>query len=177
MKPCDLMQQAVLDESLPRPDDFEPHLASCPECGEVASAHRAALRLRGETWSRTRLRPLPEVRRRVGIVAGLVLALGGGGGLLALQLDDRPGLAQQTPGRTQRELPVMAVEADDADFFALAQLQASVSADLRRDPRNDPVAVRVFGALPSWTAPTRTRPMRSLERSASPVVFTSEDSP
>lgn len=176
MKPCELMQAALLDESLPRPENFEAHLASCAQCVEMASAHRAALRLRGETLSLRRARSVPEVRRRAGIVVGLMLALGGGVGLLALQMEDRP-VVTRTTDRLEQELPVLAVEADQADFFALAQLQASVDADVRRDPREDPAAERAFGALPRWTAPTRTQPMRSLGRSASPVIFTSEDSP
>ena len=68
-------------------------------------------------------------------------------------------------------------EEPPGELFALAELQGSISLQLRRDPRDDEAAVRAFGALPRWTAPKRTHPIRSLGRAASPVVFTSEDSP
>ena len=175
MSACEAVQNALLDEGLPRPDGLEAHVASCQACRALASAHRSALRLRGATLTQPRRRPIVEVQRRAGIVAGLVLALGGGVGWYQLEFGGpRPAPA---PLKLELALPALDASPPDGDLFALAELQASVSADLRRDPREDEAAVRAFGALPRWTAPTRTQPIRSLGRAASPVVFTSEDSP
>lgn len=173
MNTHELMQQALIDEAVPRPEGLEAHLASCEACGSFAAAHRAALRLRGATLSASRRRPLAAVQRRAGILGGLVLALGGGFGLLALRLEEHVVLVE----RAAPEQPVLIIQAPEGDLFALAQLQATITSELTRDPREDAAAVRAFGALPRWTAPTRTQPIRSLGRSASPVVFTSEDSP
>lgn len=174
---CELTQTALLDEALPRPEGFEAHVASCADCRALAASHREALRLRGASLSLSRRRPLAEVRRRAGIVAGLTLALGGGLGLVALELGDRsPATAKEQLVSLQPELPAMVIE-PEGELFALAQLQAFVAADVARDPREDFAAVRAFGELPRWTAPRRTQPMRSLGRAASPLVFTSEDSP
>ncbi|MDP1828811.1 MAG: hypothetical protein Q8L48_36460 [Archangium sp.] len=179
MSPCEQMEQAVLDETLARPGGFEAHLASCDACRALGAAHREALRLRGLSLGRSRRRPLAEVQRRAGIVAGLVLALGGGLGLYQLEFGSRPAPAvvEHQPVRLELAMPVLVQNAPEGDFFALALLQASVTADLSRDPRDDEAATRAFGALPRWTAPRRTHPMRSLGRVASPVVYTSEDSP
>jgi hypothetical protein len=173
------MEQALLDETLARPDGFEAHVASCDACRALGAAHREALRLRGVALGRSRRRPLAEVQRRAGIVAGLVLALGGGLGWYQLEFGGRPAPAvvENGPVRLELALPVLAPEEHEGELFALAQLQATVTADLTRDPRDDEAATRAFGALPRWTAPRRTHPLRSLGRAASPVVFTSEDSP
>lgn len=176
------LEQALLDETLPRPEGFEAHLDSCAECRALAAAHRDALRLRGAALAPGRRRPLGEVQRRAGMVGGLVLALVGGLGWLQLEFGVAPPAPARAPELVQAapspEWPVQQVEEQQGnELFALALLQASVSADLRRDPREDDALVRAFGALPSWTAPTRTHPVRSLGRVASPVVFTSEDSP
>jgi hypothetical protein len=180
---CELTEQALIDESLPRPEGFEAHVASCPTCGALATAHRQALQLRGATLSRAHRRPLAEVRRRAGIVGGLMLAIGGGLGLVALEFSDEPAPAREVPGviadvRPEQERMMVAPEQPEGgELFALAALQAFVAADTARDPRDDATAERVFGQLPRWTAPRRTQPIRSLGRAASPVVFTSEDSP
>jgi hypothetical protein len=176
---CELTEQALIDESLPRPEGFEAHVASCPTCGALASAHREALRLRGATLSRAHRRPIAEVRRRAGIVGGLMLALGGGLGLIALEFTDEPRPANEMVIDVRPEVSpqVIAPQQPEGDLFALAALQAYVAADTQRDPREDATAQKVFGQLPRWTAPRRTQPMRSLGRAASPVVFTSEDSP
>lgn len=176
---CELTEQALIDESLPRPEGFEAHVASCERCGALAAAHREALRLRGATLSVSRRRPLAQVRRRAGIVGGLLLALSGGVGLVALELSDEPAPARElvVDVRPEQEPMLVAPSQPEGELFALAALQAFVSADVARDPREDATAERVFGQLPRWTAPRRTQPMRSLGRAASPVVFTSEDSP
>ncbi len=172
--------EALLDEALPRPEGFEAHLAQCAQCRALAASHREALRLRGASLTPSRRRPLAEVQRRAGIVGGLVLALVGGLGWLQLELGTPapahvPELADTVP---LPEWPVQQVEDQSGgELYALAVLQASVAAEVRRDPREDEVAVRAFGALPRWTAPTKTQPLRSLGSVASPVVFTSEDSP
>ena len=178
---CSQLEQALLDEGLPRPEGLEAHVATCERCSALAHAHRDALRLRGAQPAQVRRRPIAEVKRRAGIVGGLVLTIVGTAGWLQLEFGGRSppapvreqALVQQVPGP---EWPVMAVEAQPS-LFALALLQATVSADTARDPREDEAAVRAFGSLPEWTAPTRTHPMRSLSGVASPVVFTSEDSP
>jgi hypothetical protein len=175
---CELTEQALIDESLPRPEGFEAHVASCPTCGALASAHREALRLRGATLSRASRRPIAEVRRRAGIVGGLMLALGGGVGLIALEFSDEPSSANEVVLVRPEVSPMLVAPAQpEGDLFALAALQASVASDIARDPREDATAEKIFGQLPRWTAPRRTQPMRSLGRAASPVVFTSEDSP
>ena len=68
MSTCEQMEQAVLDETLARPDGFEAHVASCDACRALGAAHREALRLRGVALGRSRRRPLAEVQRRAGIV-------------------------------------------------------------------------------------------------------------
>lgn len=177
MSSCQPFEQALLDEAVPRPFGFEAHLASCQTCPALAAAHREALRLRGTTLAFSRRRPLAEVQRRAGIVGGLMLALGGGVGLLALEFGSPSPAQEQAPLRWAQELPVLTLEEPDGELFALAQLQASVSAELSRDPRDDDAAVRAFGALPRWTMPTRTQPIRSLGPAALPFFFTLEDSP
>jgi hypothetical protein len=175
---CELTKHALLDEAVPRPEGFDAHVASCETCGALAAAHGAALRLRGSTLSLSRRRPLAEVKRRAGIVGGLVLALGGLVGLLALEFSEpQPARVSVTLPGPELQPMVIAEPWPDGDLFALALLQVSVMADARREPREDATAVRVFGALPRWTAPTRTQPLRSLGSAASPVVYTSEDSP
>lgn len=177
---CDRVEQALLDESFPGREGLEQHLASCADCRAFAAAHREALRLRGASLARARRRPLAEVKRRAGIVAGLVLALGGGLGLVGLEVSrHEPRPAPLNEEVFQRASPELALEAPSSqgELFALAQLQRSIFSDLARDPRHDEAAVRAFGALPAWTAPTRTQPLRSLGSAASPAFFTSEDSP
>src|SRR5688572_22865105 len=87
---CELTEQALIDESLPRPEGFDAHVASCESCRALASAHREALRLRGATLTVPRRRPLAAVRRRASIVGAMVLAVGGGLGLVALELTEEP---------------------------------------------------------------------------------------
>lgn len=176
MSSCVQMEEAVLDESLPRPEGFEAHLAGCAACRALSVAHRGALRLKGTALARTRRRPLGEVQRRAGIVAGLVLALGGGVGWYQVQFGSHAAEPPSSPEDVEMARTVI-VESPEQELLALAQLQATVSAQLTRDPRQDEAAVRAFGSLPRWTAPTKTRPLRSLGRAASPVVFTSEDAP
>lgn len=189
MSQCEDLQPALIDESLPRPAGLEAHLASCDDCRALSSAHRGALRLRGATLTLPRRRPLAEVQRRAGIVAALVLAVGGGVGWYQLEFGapaPGPAMKQERAFVVSPEFP-MALEAGlpasipaeepQGELFALVELQGSISLQLRRDPRDDEAAVRAFGALPRWTAPRRTHPIRSLGRAASPVVFTSEDSP
>jgi hypothetical protein len=173
------MGPALLDETLPRPEGFEAHVASCVDCRALANSHRAALRLGGATLTRSHRRPLAEVQRRAGIVAGLVLALGGGVGWYQLEFGGRPAPANEVAPMVELALPALAVEQPEPaqDLFALAELQAQVTAQLTFDPREDEALVRAFGDLPRWTSPTRTHPLRSLGSVASPVVFTSEDSP
>lgn len=178
---CAQVEQALLDEALLRGEGFEAHLRSCEGCGALAAAHRDALRLRGATLAPARRRPLGEVQRRAGLVGGLVLALVGSVGWLQLEFGGDPAPARVPAQAIVEEVPapewaVMPVNAEPS-LFALAMLQATVAADTARDPREDEAAVRAFGSLPAWTAPTRTHPLRSLGRVASPVVFTTEDSP
>ena len=178
MTACETMGPAVLDETLPRPEGFEAHLASCEDCRGLSASHRGALRLRGATLQRTHRRPLAEVQRRAGIVAGLVLALGGGGGWLQLEFGQAPANGVEAPVALELSPPTLANELPETgNLYALAQLQAFVAADLARNPREDEAMIRAFGALPAWTEPTRTQPLRSLGAAAPPAVFTSEDSP
>ena len=39
MSQCVQMEQALLDEALPRPDGFEAHLAECASCRALRGAH------------------------------------------------------------------------------------------------------------------------------------------
>jgi hypothetical protein len=182
MSSCVQMEQALLDEGLPRPEGLEAHLAGCVDCRALRASHREALRLRGLALVRTRGRPLGEVQRRAGIVVGLVLALGGGVGWYQVQygalapVKSAPAARLSAPEDVELAKTTF-VEAPEGELLALAELQATVSAQLNRDPRQDEAAVHAFGSLPRWTAPEKTRPMRSLGRAASPVVFTSEDAP
>lgn len=178
---CELAEAALLDEALPRPDGLEAHLASCPHCQAVGRAHRSALRLRGQSLSRTHRRPLAEVRRRAGVVFGLLLAVGGGVGWYELERAEVPAVAVAPTPVAPLEQPAMQVVAEEAaphpELLALAALAAQVATDTAREPRDDALLKKVFGALPRWTAPRRTHPLRSLGGAASPVVYTSEDSP
>ncbi|MFZ5444255.1 MAG: hypothetical protein ACOZQL_29935 [Myxococcota bacterium] len=180
MNRCDVVQAAILDEALPRPSELEAHLESCAECRAVAAAHRSALRLSGARPSLGARRPLPEVRRRAGAVVGLAIAFVGAVGwwwLEATAPAPRPVELATTPVEREGVQHVVAeAPAPEAGLFALAALQLDVELTLRRDPRRDPLASKIFGALPEWTEPTRTRPLRALGKFASPLVVTQEDS-
>lgn len=183
MSSCDVMQAALLDEALPRPDALEAHLASCAACRAVAAAHRSALRLSGQAPVLPSRRPLPEVRRRAGVVVGLTIAFAGAVGWWQLEKPPapRPVFVEQLALPQPEPEGVQVVADDDAPpeqaLVALAALQLDAEATLRRDARLDALDLRFFGALPVWTAPTRTRPLRPLGKLASPIVLTQEDSP
>lgn len=186
MTSCEFMQAAALDEALPRPEGFEAHVASCEQCRAVVQGHRAAVRLRGSAVPAVPRRSISAVKRRASVVAALGVAVVGAvswwqlsviphpGGESVLS---EPGRGQPEPSEVSGQQVVNATPAPEAELLALAALNAAVLADVARDPREDETLRRVFGSLPRWTAPTRTNPVRSLGRAASPVVFTSEDSP
>jgi hypothetical protein len=177
------MQAALLDEALPRPAALEAHLASCAECRAVAAAHRSALRLSGEAPVLPARRPLAEVRRRAGVVVGLTIAFAGAVGWWQLEKTPapRPALVEQVAAPRPEPEGVQVVADDDEvpeqALVALAALQLDAEVTVHRDARIDALDVRFFGALPVWTAPTRTRPLRPLGKLASPIVLTQEDSP
>lgn len=182
MSLCDELQAALVDETVLRPTGWESHLETCDACRGVSSAHRSALRLRGVALPTVPNRPRAEVKRRAGIVAGLSLAVVGAVGWYQLESNAPP--AEAVAGSTpmpeqvvQRVVPEVDVSADESEFLALSALFHSTAAEVARDPRHDEVADRVFGELPKWTAPHRTRPMRGLAIALSPVVFTQEDAP
>lgn len=183
MTTCEVMQAAVVDELLPRPEGLEAHVASCEVCGAVARAHRAALRLKGSSLPAVPRRSMREAQRRAGIVFGLCLVLGGSVAWWQLASAPHPDPLPAVAGRGEVPLELRGQEivneepAAEAELLALAALNATVLADVAREPREDATLTRVFGSLPRWTAPTRTQPLRSLGKAASPVVFTSEDSP
>lgn len=185
MSLCDTTRAALVDEAVPRTDAMNTHLASCPDCQAFARAHRAALQLQGTALTRARRRPLAEVQRRAGIVAGLLLAVFGGVGLWALEVTrPQPARVVEAPlpaldprEDAPQEIADALPDAPPAELLALAELDATVRSNLSRDPREDAAAVKAFGALPEWLAPRRTQPVRSLGRAASPIVYTSEDMP
>lgn len=168
---------ALLDESVPRPADLEAHLAGCAECRDFASAHRSLLRLEGTPGLPLRRRSIEQTQRRLAITAGLLLSVGGGVGLLALH----GGHHEAARDWEAVETHPLAIEneADDrpASFEALSALTARAHEVIEHDPRDDAAMLRTFGALALWTAPTRTRPMRTLGNAAPPFTFTSEDTP
>lgn len=191
MTTCEDVQAALLDESVARADGIDAHLATCADCRAVASAHRSALQLRGAAPLMTARRSMAEARRRAGAVFGLLLAVGGGAGLVSLEL--RPEVASLPPRAvaTAGEQRVVRVEPEpvveqrqvvadgdvDAQWVALMALQRRADALVVAEYREEEVTRRVFGALPQWVAPRKSSPVRALGRAASPVVFTQEDVP
>jgi len=173
MNECDVMQGAVVDESMPRPAGLETHVAGCAACQAFVSAHRSALRLSGLSSVPARARPLEKVKRRFGIVAGLSLAVVGAVGWFQLEFGER---APAPAVALVHELPVQVIR-EEGDLTSLARLQQGVDDSMHRDVRHDELDDRIFGALAAWTAPRRTAPMRSLGLTNSTVLFTMEDSP
>ncbi|MFT3713507.1 MAG: hypothetical protein QM817_38110 [Archangium sp.] len=194
---CETAQAAILDESIARSEAFEAHVASCAECTALANAHRKALALRASTPALASRRSMGEARRRAGAGFGVLLAVGGGAGLLWLEVLPR---LSSTPVETGPEIvelrgpeprvvvQVMPPEQQqvvndvlppevDLEWLALMQLQRNADRVVLAEYREEEVTRRVFGALPGWVAPRKSSPMRSLGRAASPVVFTQEDVP
>jgi hypothetical protein len=186
---CESVQAAVLDESVARSESVDAHLATCAACSAVASAHRQALQLRGTAPLMTARRSPGEVRKRAGVAFGLVLALGGGVGLLALERSSEPerrvAVRAEPEERAVLSAPVgegsgPQVVRDgnvDAEWVALVMLQHSAERVVLAEYREEAATRRAFGALPAWVAPRKSSPVRSLGRAASPVVFTQEDVP
>lgn len=195
---CETAQAAMIDESIARDDSFEAHVAGCPECSAFAQAHRAALSLRASMPMLASRRSVGEARRRAGAVFGVLLAVGGGAGLLWLEVLPRLSatpvergpeivelrgvepsvVVQVTPPPEQQQVvnDVLPPEVD-LEWLALMQLQRNADRLVLAEYREEEVTRRVFGALPGWVAPRKSSPMRSLGRAASPVVFTQEDVP
>ena len=67
---CSQLEQALLDEGLPRPEGLEAHVATCERCSALAHAHRDALRLRGAQPAQVRRRPIVAL---AGISTAVVL--------------------------------------------------------------------------------------------------------
>lgn len=182
---CETFEAFIIDEALAKPSGFDAHLASCSSCRALKASHLDALQLGRGTPRLGRRLPLERVQRRAGIVFGLTLALLGGGGLYALRASSAPARAGDAPvivtspaPSLEGETPVASVAAEaegEREWAALIALNESVALESSRNPRVDDAAYRVFGQLPLWVAPTTTRPIRSLGRAASPIVYTSED--
>ena len=169
------VRAAVLDPAMPRDETFEPHLRQCADCAGFAASHRAASALTGTLPQLATRRPMRVIRRRaVGVGVALLVTAG-----VAWWW---PPAAPEVPQPWQPEHPTQRVAVEPAvedagSLTALAQLAAQVSTTTRANPREDPLALRTFGALARLTAPPRMQPLRSLGKAASPVVFTSEDLP
>lgn len=187
MTTCEHVQAALLDESVARDDSVDAHVASCAQCSAVASAHRSALRLKGEAPLLTSRRSMAEARKRAGAVFGVLLAVAGGAGWFWLERTSppKPSRVVEVPLRPQQLVEVNAPEqqqivqdgAADAEWFALMALQHSANRIVVAEYREEEVTRRVFGAVPRWVAPKKSSPMRALGSAASPVVFTQEDVP
>lgn len=186
---CEHFEAFIIDETLRKPDGFDEHVAGCAGCRTLKAGHLRALALDGRSPRLAMRLPMARLTRRAGIVFGLALAVTGSAGLYALDRDEvsapvRPNeLAradERVPLPLEGSLPVVqpsspTPEEADASWNALIALRDSVALDSSRNPRVDDAAYRAFGSLPQWVAPTTTRPIRSLGRAASPIVYTSED--
>jgi hypothetical protein len=140
---CERFTDAILDESSPRPEGLDEHLAGCAACRALVAAHRAASAL-----------PRPDVaspppvlereilarvrRRRATRLSGAGVAVAA---LAAIVLSFGP---TRGPDRA----------APRQDLFALAD---DVAALTRRDPLGGDPALRGLGAVSDWLAPPQGR--------------------
>jgi hypothetical protein len=147
MSRCRDIAAAVVDERLPRPADFDAHVAGCPECAALARLHASASRLR--LPAPPPLAPVPrsaivgEVRRRqhrrrmaTGAVASVSLAA-----LVLL------GLPRAQPVRPTGE------PASAREVVPLTRLMDEVSGYTRRDLSVSDETYAPFGQLALWVRP------------------------
>ncbi|MEW5740250.1 MAG: hypothetical protein AB1938_15060 [Myxococcota bacterium] len=185
---CGAFEAFLLDETLPKPDGHDAHVAGCASCRALKAAHLSALSVANHVPRRATRVPVKEARRRLSIIAALMLVVGGTSGLVWLRLspDAAPAedsrawaMAPSVEAPSVEVSPVLvagALEPDDAAAWAgLVDLRDALARDLSSDWRDDEVLSRSFGALPEWVAPTKTYPLRRLGAAASHLIYTSED--
>jgi len=197
MSLCDEVQLALIeapggddvgrlnDESVPRVEGLEAHVASCEACGRFAKAQRAAVRLAGRTPTRGGRRSMRAIGTRAALLVVVLGASVFGATAWTVgwkqgepQRPEQPYRAEQPPQVVEAPPPATDEEQEAArQWAALQQLQAFADSSVRREWREEDVTLRVFGALPGWVAPNKTSPLRSLGKAASPVVYTQEDVP
>ncbi|XXF80854.1 hypothetical protein P2318_14165 [Myxococcaceae bacterium GXIMD 01537] len=147
MSRCRAIAAALVDEALPRPGDFEEHLAGCADCRAVATLHAEAstLRLPGPPPLAPVPRPaiLGEVRRRehrrrlaAGALASVSVA----------------ALAWLMIARPVRPSPAPAVTAG-VETASLGLLLEEVDGYTRREPAVRDESYSAFGALATWVRP------------------------
>lgn len=173
----DAVQAALLDAATAQEPAVTAHLAGCAACRDFARAHQAAVALQGSALQHARRRNPVAVLRRAAVVLS-VLLLGGALALVRAAPAELPAsTASAAVEQPPQEVVPTAPAVNPGALVALARLEREVALDAHRDPRDDALARKTFGALTRWTAPHRTHPVRRLGDAASPLVFTSEDSP
>lgn len=189
---CQPFETFLLDETAPKPDGHDAHVAGCASCRALKAGHLAALRFDGLAPRRAARVPLAAVQRRAGIAAAVVLVVGGLAGLLALESSPAPVTAVAPAPRVpapvvappavvvegpQQVLPASPPDAEPVDeaWGTLSGLPTALAVDLTRDLRDDEVLSRSFGALPGWVAPAKSHPLRGLGAAAPRLSYTSED--
>jgi hypothetical protein len=141
MSRCDRFADAILDETAPRPEGLEDHLASCPACRTLAAAHQAARRLPPPALALPAVVGADEIRARVRRRRTVRTAGAGvlAGGVAAIFLFAAP------LRRHGEALP-------PGDLFALADGLRDLT---RRDPLAGDPAIGAMGPVLDWLAPPR----------------------
>jgi hypothetical protein len=199
---CSEVEEALIDEAMPRPPGFEAHLRDCASCRGFRKTQAGALLLRGAAPVVAR-REVPAwfsldswaVRGAAAAVACGAALLFWGGALLAppvlteappppAKVAEAPDVHVRVKVSSPTELPVELEAppvdgplsaADAAQLRALASLSDGVVAVAHRELVARDELYRPFGSLALWVAPETTHPLRSLGRVVHPIVSTSED--
>jgi hypothetical protein len=185
---CDPFEAFVLDETLPKPEGHDAHVAGCASCRALKAGHRGALRLQGTALRRPTRLPMERVVHHTSIAAALVLVVGGSAGLFALERSSPAPvpvatLPEESPSPLEaveapalvRAVPAVEAAPVDDEWAGFAELHAAVAEATTTDWRDDEVLSRSFGALPQWVAPSKTYPLRALGVAVPHLVYTSED--
>ncbi len=141
---CDRVAAAILGEAALPDDLVSTHVASCASCRALASAHSAAVLLRGKPFAegvpveaasvRALVRRRKAVRRSIAVLATAAAIVMG---VVALRSQEPP--AKAAPGPS---LVALATEVEGYWSRDLATAGATYSA---------------FGTLPRWLAPPHAR--------------------
>jgi len=125
-------EAAAVDETAPRPADFDAHLLACAACRALAEGHRAALALRGVTLPARRAVSRSAVALRLSAAFSVVLV----------------AVTMATVQCRQDPMPT------DGSLEALQALSAEHACDLTKEDET----YAPFKQLPLWLAPQGDEP-------------------